>query len=65
MNQNVVAGYSLDQYNNISTFRDRFTGKCDEPVDKIYFRQKDELNQYSEAYFRSKSILQRGGASQL
>ena len=34
-----------------------FKGRSEEPVDKIYFRQKDELNQYAEAKFKSKSIM--------
>ena len=47
----------MDKHNQISSFKDTFKGKQEEPVDKIYFRQKDEINQYSEAYFKSKHIL--------
>ena len=60
LHSNHISGYTMDKHNQISSFKDTFKGKCEEPVDKIYFRQKDELNQYSEAYFKSKSILQRG-----
>ena len=47
----------MDKHNQISTAKDCYRGKAEEPVDKIYFRQKDELNQYSESYFKSKHIL--------
>ena len=57
MNINMIPGYSMNKYNQISSFKDTFQGKTEEPVDKIYFRQKDEINQYSEAYFTSKHIL--------
>ena len=57
LNQNFAAGYSMDKHNQISTMKDTFQGKVEEPVDRIYFRMKDEVNQYSEAYFRSKHIL--------
>ncbi len=54
---NMTPGYTMDKHNQTSSFKDHFQGKAEEPVDKIYFRQKDELNQYSEAYFKSKIIL--------
>ena len=54
---NMTPGYTMDKHNQTSCFKDHFQGKAEEPVDKIYFRQKDELNQYSEAYFKSKIIL--------
>ena len=54
---NQIPGYTMNKHNQTSTFKESFQGKAEEPVDKIYFRQKDELNQYSEAYFKSKIIL--------
>ena len=54
---NHIPGYTMDKHNQISSFKDTFLGKTEEPVDKIYFRQKDEVNQYSEAYFKAKHIL--------
>ena len=60
LHSNHINGYTMDKHNQISDFKATFKGKTEEPVDKIYFRQKDEINQYSEAYFKSKSILTRG-----
>ena len=57
MNINMIPGYTMNKHNQISSFKETFQGKTEEPVDKIYFRQKDEINQYSEAYFTSKHIL--------
>ena len=57
MNINMIPGYTMNKHNQISSFKDTFQGKTEEPVDKIYFRRKDEINQYSEAYFTSKHIL--------
>ena len=57
LNVNAMPGYSLDKFNQASTFKETFQGKAEEPCDKIYFRRKDEVNQYSEAYFKSKHIL--------
>ena len=57
LNQNIMPGYTMDKHNQISSFKDTFQGRQEEPVDKIYFRQKDEINQYSEAYFKSQHIL--------
>ena len=37
--------------------KSQFQGKVEEPVDKIYFRQKDEINQYAESYVKSKIML--------
>uniref|UniRef100_A0A7S3IJ96 Uncharacterized protein n=1 Tax=Strombidium inclinatum TaxID=197538 RepID=A0A7S3IJ96_9SPIT len=55
---NHIPGYSMDKFNQVSSFKDTFQGKVEEPVDKIYFRQKDEINQYAEAYVKSMIILQ-------
>ena len=57
MNQNSTPGYTMDKHNQISLFKQTFKGAMEEPVDKIYFRVKDDINQYSEAYFKSKHIL--------
>ena len=57
MSSNFCPGYTMDKHNQISAFKEQFQGKVEEPVDKIYFRQKDDINQYSEAYFKSKHIL--------
>ena len=57
MNINVIPGYTMNKHNQISLMKETFAGKTEEPVDKIYFRRKDEINQYSEAYFTSKHIL--------
>ena len=57
LNQNMSPGFTMDKHNQISTFKDTFLGKTEEPVDKIYFRVKDDINIYSEAYFKSKHIL--------
>ena len=50
----------MDKHNQSSTMKETFKGRTEEPVDKIYFRQKDELNQYSEAWVKSKIIMTRG-----
>ena len=39
MHQNINAGFSMDKFNQISSFKDTFQGKTEEPVDKIYFRK--------------------------
>ena len=52
-----MPGYTMEKHNQISSFKDTFQGKVDEPVDKIYFRQKDEISTFSEAMFKSKHIL--------
>eukprot|EP00347_Sterkiella_histriomuscorum_P017254 403350100 len=48
--------YSLNQ-NMKSTFKDDFKGDIEEPVDKIYFRRRDEASQYAEFLFKSKVVL--------
>ena len=55
LNTNVTPGYTLTKHNQISHFKDTFQGKVEEPVDKIYFRQKDEINQFAEA--KSKALI--------
>ena len=62
MQSNLTAGYSMAKHNQISDFKATFTGKCEEPVDKIYFRAKDEINQYAEAWVKSKIMLSGKGA---
>ena len=57
LQQNITAGYSMSKYNQIGTMKSTFQGKVEEPVDKIYFRQKDEINQYAESWVKSKAIL--------
>ncbi len=47
----------MGKYNQISDMKATFQGKVEEPVDKIYFRMKDEINQYAEAYAKSKDML--------
>ena len=37
-----------------STFKDDFRGEVEEPVDKVYFRRRDEASMYAEAYFKNK-----------
>ena len=44
MHANHVAGYTMDKHNQMGFMKDTFKGRVEEPVDKIYFRQKDELN---------------------
>ena len=44
LHQNHIPGYTMDKHNQISQFKDTFKGKTEEPVDKIYFRQKDQIN---------------------
>ena len=61
MQANMTAGYSLAKHNQISDFKASFSGKVEEPCDKIYFRQKDEINQYAEAWVKSKIILSAKG----
>ena len=57
LHQNHVSGYTMDKFNQISSFKATFQGKVEEPVDKIYFRQKDEISQYAEAKEKSKGIF--------
>ena len=40
-----------------STFKDDFRGDIEEPVDKVYFRRRDEESMYAEAYFKNKVPL--------
>ena len=40
-----------------STFKDDFQGKVEEPVDKVYFRRRDEASMYAEAYFKNKIMV--------
>ena len=47
----------MDKYNQISLFKATFQGKVEEPVDKIYFRVKDEISEYAEAKEKSKGIF--------
>ena len=44
LSTNFTPGYTLTKHHQISCFKDQFQGKVEEPVDKIYFRQKDEIN---------------------
>ena len=57
LNANNMPGYTMEKHNQISSFKDTFQGRVEEPVDKIYFRQKDEISTFSEAMFKSKHIL--------
>ena len=61
LHQNHIRGYTMNKHNQISDFKDKFKGKVEEPVDKVYFRQKDEINQYHEARQHCKIMLTRGG----
>ena len=63
MNQNMMPGYTMDKHNQISYFKDTFKGEQEEPVDKIYFRQKDELNQFAEARCKALIILRSNKAA--
>ena len=40
-----------------STFKEDFKGKVEEPVDKVYFRRRDEASMYAEAYFKNKIMV--------
>ena len=60
LTQNFTPGYTLTKHNQISSFKDHFQGKVEEPVDKIYFRQKDEINQFAEAKSKALIILRTG-----
>ena len=44
LTMNQIPGYTMTKHNQIGTMKDAYRGKAEEPVDKIYFRQKDELN---------------------
>ena len=57
LHHSMTAGYSMGKYNQISDMKATFQGKVEEPVDKIYFRMKDEINQYAEAYAKCKDML--------
>merc|ERR1719240_800874 len=60
MATNMMPGYTLTKHNQISSFKDQYQGKVEEPVDKIYFRQKDEINQFAEAKSKALIILRTG-----
>ena len=47
----------MDKFNQVSLFKATFQGKVEEPVDKIYFRVKDEISEYAEAKEKSKGIF--------
>ena len=57
LHHSMTAGYSMGKYNQISDAKATFQGKVEEPVDKIYFRMKDEINQYAESYAKCKDML--------
>ena len=63
LHANHIPGYTMNKHNQISDFKATFKGKVEEPVDKIYFRQKDEINQYAESFEKCKHILSRGKAT--
>ena len=44
LHANHIPGYTMNKHNQISDFKATFKGKVEEPVDKIYFRQKDEIS---------------------
>ena len=58
----MMPGYTLTKHNQISAFKDHFQGKVEEPCDKIYFRQKDEINQFAEAKSKALIILRTNKA---
>ena len=39
-----------------STFKSDFKGEVEEPVDKVYFRRRDEESMYAEAMFKNKIL---------
>ena len=43
--------------NDTTHFKETFTGKREEEVDKVYFRTKDNLSNYAEALFQTKIVL--------
>ena len=49
LHANHILGYNMNKENQISNMKTSYIGKVEEPVDKIYFRQKDEINQYAVA----------------
>ena len=63
LHANHIPGYTMNKHNQVSDFKATFKGKVEEPVDKIYFRQKDEINQYAESFEKCKHILSRGKAT--
>ena len=44
----------MDDNNFVTTIQETFKGEIEEPVDKIYFRRRDEHSQYAECLFKSK-----------
>ena len=60
---NFTPGYTMTKHNQISHFKETHQGKVEEPVDKIYFRQKDEINQFAEARCKALIILRSDKAA--
>jgi len=50
--------YRIDNEHQ-SHFKETFKGEVEEPVDKIYFRRRDETSQYAEFLFKSKVVLSK------
>jgi hypothetical protein len=42
---------------DVTNFRETFKGEKGEETDKVYFRKKDELSNYAEAWLKSKVLM--------
>lgn len=49
--------YRMDEEKQASEAKAQFKGASDEPVDKIYFRRRDEHSRYAESLFMTKQVL--------
>merc|ERR1719464_274876 len=56
---NLNPGYQMDNGMDTSHFRETFKGNKVEDTDKVYFRKKDEIVNYAEAYVKCAGTLRK------
>jgi len=57
MQLNINPSYQITQRMDVTNFRETFKGEKGEETDKVYFRKKDELSNYAEAWLKSKVLM--------
>ena len=57
LQQSFNPNYRLDNRMDTTEFRRQYSGRKEEPTDKVYFRKADELCRYAESMFKNRALM--------
>ena len=64
MQININPSYQISQRMDVTNFRETYKGEKVEETDKVYFRKKDDLSNYTECWLKSKVLMTKKWTAQ-